>query len=308
MKNKVSVVVVTRNRARDLLQCLGSLAGQTQIPDEVVIIDNNSTDETAGLIKSFSSRVKFSVRYICLKKIGFPHVYNQGLIEASGDYVAFIDDDCVANARWYERIKYIIKNNPKVVVLLGRSLEYNAHSLIAIVRNIIDEFGKIGAVAGWRIVDHEILDSKNIVYNKNFLTKSKIKFDQNLLKYAQGASEDCDLGMQIGKAGGLAIYDRRLVAWHKDPTDFFKYYQKIKFTLLNHLVYEQKWSHYRKNIKTARPFIEKLLVIFDFSEKYKLNFWQMCLVFLHLGLTFVMTKFLRFVLSTKVKKMKIHKI
>lgn len=305
MKNKVSVVVVTRNRERDLKHCLGSLACQLETLDELVVIDNNSTDRTFQVVKNFSKNVLFKVKYIKHKKIGYPHVYNRGLIEAKGNWVAFIDDDCVADPRWYKNIKLMTSRLPKLSVILGKSSEYYQKNVMALTKSYIDEVGKIGTIKNKLILDHEILDSKNIVYNKNFLIKKNISFDSSLLNYSQGASEDCDLGMQIYSAGGVAIYDEKIKVVHRDPTAIKSYYKKAFFTLENHLVYEKKWERVRLNINTKRSVIDKIRLFIKFKQTYKLGKLKTFFIVLNIMMTFLFIKFMRQFFKSKIIRMKI---
>lgn len=305
MKNLISVVITTRNRASDLRHCLGSLVGQTVAPDELLIIDNNSDDETAQIVANFAQAVTFEVRYILQKKVGYPHVYNRGLVEAKGNFVAFIDDDCLAHPRWFERLKFITLHFPQLAAISGPASQYFAQNLMSLTKSYLDETGRIGAVQQRLIKDLEILDSKNIVYNKKFLHQHHLGFDTKLLKYAQGASEDCDLGMQIGRVGGIAIFDEKMRVVHKDPPGFFSYYQKAIFTLRNHLVYEQKWRKFRTQIKIERPLITKLKLFGDFCRRYHLSFWKKSGLFVQISLSFFFIKIMRKLLLPEVLSMNV---
>jgi len=305
MKNKVSVVITTRNRENDLKHCLGSLSCQLKTLDELIVIDNNSSDNTKLVITNFSKAVSFNVKYIKHIKVGYPHVYNRGLKEAKGDWVAFIDDDCVADPDWYLRIKFITSNLRKVNVILGSSKEYYLQSIMALTKSYIDEVGKLGVIRKRLILDHEVLDSKNIIYNKKFLEKNKIKFDSSLLKYAQGASEDCDLGMQIFQAKGIAIYDDKIKVSHKDLTSFSSYYKKTYHTLKNHLVYEKKWEIVRTNIFTKRLLIEKIKLFNEFNKRYNLSKIRKLILLVNVVSTFIYIKVFRLLLKPEINSMNI---
>lgn len=305
MKNKVSVVIVTRNRENDLKHCLGSLACQLQSPDELVVVDNNSTDKTAQVIKNFSKNVLFKVKYVKENKVGYPYVYNRGLEAASGNWAAFIDDDCVADPNWYKNIKIYTAKFPLISVILGKSSEYFTKNVAALTRFYIDEVGKIGAIKNRLIVDHEIIDSKNVVYNRTFLRKNNIKFDVGLLRYGQGASEDCDLGMQIYSAGGVAIYNEKIKVAHKNPTDLFVFYKKLSFTLRNHLVYEKKWEKVRNGIRTRRRVVDKLKLFVDFTDKYNLDVITILLILVNIVTVYFYTKLMRLLMKSKITSKKI---
>lgn len=300
MKNVVSVVIVTKDRVHDLQHCLGSLASQSVPPDELIVIDSSSDSKTTQLLEKFNAGVTFPAKAVFEKKLGYPTAYNRGLSEAKGNWVAFIDDDCVADYRWYERIKTTTSRLAKVSAIRGKSNEYYSTSTVALTKAFIDEVGKIGAIQGKLVVDHEVLDSKNIVYNKAFLTKHKIQYDVNLLDHGYGGSQDCELGMQIGKAGGVSIYDAKMIVFHKDITQIPKYLFRLKSTLLDHMVYEKKWENYRIGVKTKRPLLAKISLLFDFKERYHLSNYKtlqlVCLIFL----SFLYIKALRMIYGSKI--------
>ena len=88
---RISIVIPTYNRARDLERALKSLKAQTFINWEVLIIDNESVDNTDEVVSGFSDpRMK-------LFKIDNDGVIaasrNLGIREASGEYIAFLDSD-----------------------------------------------------------------------------------------------------------------------------------------------------------------------------------------------------------------------
>lgn len=116
---KLSVVVCTYNRCQLLKTCLDSLVNQT-LPHsgyEIIVIDNNSTDDTQKFVLEYYSNIK-NIRMIKEEKQGLSHARNRGWREASGMYVAFIDDDAKADKNWAERVILSfqeVKPSPDVV-------------------------------------------------------------------------------------------------------------------------------------------------------------------------------------------------
>jgi glucosyl-dolichyl phosphate glucuronosyltransferase len=90
----LSVIVCTYNR-RDLLAgCLQSLAAQTLFPDrfDVLVVDNNSTDETAAAVEGHRATVP-TLRYVFEPVQGLSHARNRGATEARGTHLVYVDDD-----------------------------------------------------------------------------------------------------------------------------------------------------------------------------------------------------------------------
>lgn len=102
---RLSVVVCTFNRSRLLGKCLQSLADQTldKTRYEIVIVDNNSTDDTQRTCMEFC-RAQPNATAIVEKRQGLSHARNRGFQGSVGDFVAFIDDDAVAGPDWCEKI------------------------------------------------------------------------------------------------------------------------------------------------------------------------------------------------------------
>ena len=82
MSKKVSVVIVTKNRENDLKQCLASLLVQSIDLDQLVVVDNNSSDNTQIIIKNLQKNCSFPIKYVLEKRVGYPPIYNRGLKEA----------------------------------------------------------------------------------------------------------------------------------------------------------------------------------------------------------------------------------
>lgn len=95
----VSVAVCTHNRTATLRRALASLMRQTTPPAEILVIDNAPSDDaTCELLRTEFT----SVRYVLEPVAGLDFARNRALVEASGDVVAFLDDDAVAAPDWVD--------------------------------------------------------------------------------------------------------------------------------------------------------------------------------------------------------------
>ncbi len=92
---RVSVVVATYNGARTLQTCLESLARLNYPNYEIILVDDGSTDKTPDIAKLFPS-----VRYLRQTNQGLSSARNSGIRAATGEVVAFTDDDCRADEDW----------------------------------------------------------------------------------------------------------------------------------------------------------------------------------------------------------------
>jgi glycosyltransferase involved in cell wall biosynthesis len=98
----VSVVVCTRNRAdmlRGALASLDELAAE-RFTYEIVVLDNGSTDATADVIAELARTTNRTVRGVYEPEAGIVPARNRGVHEAHGRWIAFFDDDQLADKRW----------------------------------------------------------------------------------------------------------------------------------------------------------------------------------------------------------------
>ena len=104
---KVSVVVATYNGSRTLQNCLESLGRLNYSDYEVILVDDGSTDRTPEIAKAFPA-----VRYIRQANQGLSAARNTGIRAATGEIVAFTDDDCRADEDWlYYLVGDLQRNN-----------------------------------------------------------------------------------------------------------------------------------------------------------------------------------------------------
>jgi glycosyltransferase involved in cell wall biosynthesis len=108
MAFSLDVVLPTFNRAALLAKALDSLAAAS-IPEglhvTVYVVDNNSTDRTAEVVKEYQDRLPVPLRYIRETIQGSSSALNAGISAGTGDIVAMINDDEEIDCRWFEVIQ-----------------------------------------------------------------------------------------------------------------------------------------------------------------------------------------------------------
>ncbi len=103
----VSVIICTFNRAHNLGECISMLELQEGVESlnwQVIIVDNNSKDNTAGTIKKLIDNSSIRIRYAFEEKQGLSHARNCGISEAESKYLIFIDDDIRVQSEWLKSI------------------------------------------------------------------------------------------------------------------------------------------------------------------------------------------------------------
>ncbi len=122
---KFSVVVCTFNRSESLRRMLKSLQ-EIVIPDhlscEVIVVDNNSDDDTRLVFEEVGKNFGSRIRYVLEDKKGLSHARNRGVKEAGGEVIAFTDDDVIVDKHWIQNIDKAFKEYDDVACVGGKIL------------------------------------------------------------------------------------------------------------------------------------------------------------------------------------------
>jgi glycosyltransferase involved in cell wall biosynthesis len=120
----VSVILCTFNRCESLRTALQSVA-VSQLPDsvswEVLVVDNNSKDDTRHVVDEFARRYPGRFRYLSEPQQGKSYALNSGIRESFGEILAFMDDDVAVDSNWL-RILTSIFHDPQWAGAGGRIL------------------------------------------------------------------------------------------------------------------------------------------------------------------------------------------
>lgn len=103
----LSVIVPTRNRETQVLQCLDELETQCLPYDdvEIVVVDNASTDSTRQIVREFISNSKARITYASEPRVSVSMTRNRGRLNARGSVLAYIDDDAIPHPMWISKIR-----------------------------------------------------------------------------------------------------------------------------------------------------------------------------------------------------------
>ncbi|MGH9514627.1 MAG: glycosyltransferase [Terriglobales bacterium] len=118
----VSIVISTYNRCGLLKAALRALVSQTpaNVAYEILVVDNNSTDQTRPLVDALAAQNPEKVRYFFEPKQGLSYGRNTGIAAGKAAIIAFTDDDVCVAADWVWRIKRGFEANPDIDFLGGR--------------------------------------------------------------------------------------------------------------------------------------------------------------------------------------------
>jgi len=197
---RFSVIVCTRNGANTLRACLESLERQTWANREIIVMDDGSTDATAEIARSFTRVV-----YQHQAPAGLSAARNHGMELATGDILAYTDDDCIADEDWLSHLARAF-DDPRWVAAGGPNIppppRNQIESLVAAAP---------GAPTHVLLSDEEAehLPGCNLAIRKEALQKlGGFKTDFTT------AGDDVDVCWRLREAGGALRFVPAAMVWH----------------------------------------------------------------------------------------------
>jgi glycosyltransferase involved in cell wall biosynthesis len=116
---KISIIIPTHNRANSLSWLLKNIFVLNEnINFEIVVVDNNSKDETKDIVKNFSEKV----RYVFEPSTSFTKARYRGAQAAKGDILLYLDDDVIVNSGTLKEVVRIFSKHSKCAVAGGKIL------------------------------------------------------------------------------------------------------------------------------------------------------------------------------------------
>ena len=127
----VSVIIPNYNGEKFLTDCLKSLQKQTFKDFCVIIVDNNSTDGSLELIKSYEQECGFNIKLVSLKEnTGFANAVNVGIKQSASQYVFLLNNDAYCDEGAIEALVNVLDKKNKVFGAQAKMLQYKKPELI----------------------------------------------------------------------------------------------------------------------------------------------------------------------------------
>jgi len=229
----ISVIVCAHNEARYLPACLHSVLAQSRTPDELLVINNASSDGTPFLASQIPH-----VRVVDEARKGLVVARETGRRHASGDLLIYLDADCRAPLTWLARIERRFDRDAALVALSG---PYRYYDWDWTGRALIRAYDFTLAPATQLLVKH-LLRIGTIFYGGNFAVRKEALeriggFDTSI----EFHGEDTNVGRRLFAIGKVGLFHdcylytsaRRYVAMGKGAV-FRLYVRNFTSELLHH--------------------------------------------------------------------------
>lgn len=196
---KVSLVIRTLNEEKNIGKCLAGVFAQTKKPDEILIIDNCSSDRTMEIVREFQNKLLITV--YCNPDVNYTSGLNLGAETANHEIVGFLSADCYPEPEWLENLIKTMKES-KAAVVIGREEARGSDDIHYVLQRTRSHSRQDKSVT--------FFENSNIIYKKEILKK--------LLPFAgigrKKGGEDTLLSIRYAEEGYRAMRSGRAVVKH----------------------------------------------------------------------------------------------
>lgn len=222
----VSAIIPTWNRADLVERILGNLKTQTRPPDQVIVVDNGSTDATQLVAREFSADL-----IVFPENRGFAEAVNAGIERASGDWILILNNDVVLEPQWLERLLASAEQE-NALFAAGKLLRPDDINLIDGSWDLVSR-----AAYAWRCGfekrDGAVWSTKRRISSAPMTAAlfHRRVFEQIGLLETRFESyyEDVDFGVRCALAGVEGIYEPAAIALHMSKTTLGKRSARMMF-------------------------------------------------------------------------------
>ncbi len=255
----ISVIIATYNRMCLLSDLLKDLIHQEDAvlgkDFEIIIVDNNSTDNTKTIVDRYIEEYGKAIKYMFQSKQGKPYALNIAIPEAKGDWILFLDDDVRIDKRFI-RVALEIMDEAKrtQVVLIGGRID----PLLETKKPdwLSDEYSGflgINKITSdiWLLTQEEIKKNKpwNSIFGANMMVKKEVFEVVGLYSEVHRYAQDTEIAKRICDAGYKILLTSRLRVSHyisldkltKDHLRMWAY--RRGFISARSTEYLRKWYH-----------------------------------------------------------------
>lgn len=255
---KISVVIPVYNAQGTILDCLQSLNGQEELPYEVILVDNNSTDGTIKKIEENLPRLdKLKILIISESKKGPAAARNKGIRIARGEIVAFTDADCIVRKNWIKNILYRFDKDDKLIGIGGKVESYKPDTYVG---KFISFFRKGEFLYKENPTKLDLLRNGTHLATLNSAYRREILFRYNLFDENYMVGEDLDLYLKIINDNNKVIAgDPNIVVYHIERRNIKAFVKRIV-----------QYRLYAGNI-IKRYFSNEIIILLPFNRLIHIN-------------------------------------
>lgn len=274
----VSIVIVSHNVANFLNECLMSIRKETTCKYEVIVVDNNSKDNSVDIVKAAHPEIKLIQNQ---SNIGFAKANNKAFRLANGRYIFMLNPDTMVLEKAIDKLVQFMDDNPEAGVCGPKnlnpdlSLQPNCHhfptlSMVLVECLQLRRFFPKNRFFGrehmnyWsydEVKEVDWITGCSLMFRKEILDKVGF-LDENYFMY----SEDCDFCYRLKKEKLKTIfYPYASLVHYGGQSSLLHNYQKVHSKTITRYLFKSRYYFFRKHYGRERELLLKIMYIIYFS-------------------------------------------
>lgn len=218
-KSEISFIVVSHNSARYIAKCIDSIIDQSYKNFEIIVVDNNSTDDTVLIINEIIKKTDNVKLIPVLQNLGYGNAITVGFKSSKGEFLAILNADSYLDKEWSYNMINSFRSDMDIMSASGTI--YFPDGQLQTTGGMMDKYGAV-VQRGGKIFQSRNIMENNFFYNDGscFMLRRNILemicFDQNLFLYY----EDVDMSWKIRMLGFKIAYVKEAVSYHDSGQSF----------------------------------------------------------------------------------------
>jgi GT2 family glycosyltransferase len=218
----ISVVLVCKNEENTIEKCLNSLINQSRMPDEILVVDGMSTDETQNIVRTFI-KTHSNIKLIINDKVFTPHGLNLGIKKSKGNIIMIAGGHSIFDQSYLKQSIDFLLNNDDAYAVGGVSLAQPLDQKSVLQKSIAYSYSSsFGTASKHRYLHDYPIEVDTVAYacyRKEVFEKIGY-FDERLLR-----NQDIEFNYRMRK-NGLKIFLLPVINIYYVPTNYKKFLKK----------------------------------------------------------------------------------
>ncbi|MBQ1812895.1 MAG: glycosyltransferase family 2 protein [Bacilli bacterium] len=280
MKDLISVIIPTYKRSEMLERAINSVLNQSYANIEIIVVDDNNPDSeyrksTAKFMEKYKNNKK--IRYVKMKQNGGGALArNEGISQAKGSYVAFLDDDdYFLDDKLRKQIEFMKKNNLDASFTACETYDETQNKLVKVKR--YNNFNQYDDVLKFHLVEM-IVGTQTFMYKKEVLDKidgfSKVPAGQEFYLMYKTIKNGFKVGYLDEILTRLCIHSGERITTGKGKIKAEKFLYNVKKEHFDILTYTQ-----RRKVKYIYKY--NIWQRYKSSNSYKQYLWLFYILLSH---------------------------